>query len=61
MKGILLSILTLLLLSSNAYAIGRIESANDLLYACEAFERYATVSGDVVDLSNAPADAYPAV
>ena len=43
MKGILLSFFTLLLLSGNAYAI---ETGSDLLQACEAFERNATISSD---------------
>lgn len=42
MKGILLSF-SLLLLSGNAYAI---ETGSDLLNACEAFERNATISSD---------------
>jgi hypothetical protein len=51
MKGILLSIFTLLLLTGSAYAI---ETGNDLLSACEVFERNAIVSAEGLRFDRSP-------
>jgi hypothetical protein len=57
MKGILFSILTMLFLSSSAYAVS-VRSGDDLLNACEAFERNVTVSSDGINFGRSPADAF---